>query len=131
MSIHLNKKRQYDSPDMNDEQNNYSKKLQASPPSTIAAGATLQPVDPNTCHLKILIPSAAAGAIIGKGGEIIHAIREESGAKIHISDGSCPERVITVTGTTHAIFKVRQRQPGDQVTHSTAGLHAHLQEGRR
>ena len=46
------------------------------------------------------------GPIIGKGGEIIHAIREDSGAKIHISDGSSPERVITVTGTTHAIFKV-------------------------
>ena len=81
--------------------------------------------------LRCLMTGKEVGPIIGKGGEIIHAIREESGAKIHISDGSCPERVITVTGTTHAIFKVRQRQPGDQVTHSTAGLHAHLQEGRR
>jgi len=45
------------------------------------------------------------GPIIGKGGEIINSIREEAGAKIHISDGSCPERVITVTGPTDAIFK--------------------------
>jgi len=45
------------------------------------------------------------GPIIGKGGEIIKEIREESGSKIHITDGSCPERIITVTGTTDAIFK--------------------------
>merc|ERR1719412_1910229 len=45
------------------------------------------------------------GPIIGKGGEIINSIREEAAAKIHISDGACPERVITVTGPTDAIFK--------------------------
>ena len=56
--------------------------------------------------LRCLTTGKEVGPIIGKKGEIIHAIREESGAKIHISDGSCPERVITVTGTTHAIFKV-------------------------
>ena len=56
--------------------------------------------------LRCLTTGREVGPIIGKGGEIIHNIREESGAKIHISDGSCPERVITVTGTTHAIFKV-------------------------
>lgn len=45
------------------------------------------------------------GSIIGKGGEIINNIREESGAKIHISDGSMPERIVTVTGSTDSIFK--------------------------
>jgi hypothetical protein len=29
----------------------------------------------------------------------------QSGAKINISDGSCPERIVTVTGTTDSIFK--------------------------
>ena len=29
----------------------------------------------------------------------------QSGAKINISDGSCPERIVTVTGNTSAIFK--------------------------
>ena len=29
----------------------------------------------------------------------------QSGAKINISDGSCPERIVTVTGNTEAIFK--------------------------
>lgn len=29
----------------------------------------------------------------------------QSGAKINISDGSCPERIVTVIGSTSAIFK--------------------------
>lgn len=29
----------------------------------------------------------------------------QSGAKINISDGSCPERIVTVSGTTKAIYK--------------------------
>lgn len=45
------------------------------------------------------------GSIIGKKGEIVKRFREESGAKINISDGSCPERIVTVTGPTNAIFK--------------------------
>jgi len=55
--------------------------------------------------LRMIMSSKEVGPIIGKGGEIINAIREESGAKIYITDGSCPERIITVTGTTDAIFK--------------------------
>ena len=61
---------------------------------------------PRSNTQQIIFSGKEVGPIIGKGGEIIHAIREDSGAKIHISDGSSPERVITVTGTTHAIFKV-------------------------
>lgn len=29
----------------------------------------------------------------------------QSGAKINISDGSCPERIVTVTGPTQSIYK--------------------------
>jgi len=35
----------------------------------------------------------------------VKRFREESGAKINISDGSCPERIVTVTGNTESIFK--------------------------
>ena len=45
------------------------------------------------------------GSIIGKRGEQIKKIREESGAKINISDGSCPERIVTITGTLNVINK--------------------------
>ena len=36
-------------------------------------------------HLKVLIPSIAAGAIIGKGGETITQIQKETGAVIKMS----------------------------------------------
>lgn len=45
------------------------------------------------------------GSIIGKKGDQIKKIREESGAKINISDGSCPERIVTITGTLNVIGK--------------------------
>ena len=37
-------------------------------------------------------------------GKINNLCFLQSGAKINISDGSCPERVVTVTGSTDAIF---------------------------
>ena len=55
--------------------------------------------------LRMIMNGKEVGSIIGKGGEIINSIRDESGAKIHISDGSCPERIVTVTGPTDSIFK--------------------------
>ena len=36
---------------------------------------------------------------------IFQSIIFQSGAKINISDGSCPERIVTVTGTTECINK--------------------------
>eukprot|EP00093_Oithona_nana_P013770 13770.XXX_15006_16572_1 [CDS] Oithona nana genome sequencing. len=58
-----------------------------------------------TLTLRLIMSGKEVGGIIGKGGEIINNIREESGAKIHISDGSVPERIVTVTGSTDAILK--------------------------
>lgn len=36
-------------------------------------------------HFKILVPSAAAGAIIGKGGETIAQLQKEAGARVKMS----------------------------------------------
>ena len=36
-------------------------------------------------HLKVLVPSVAAGAIIGKGGETIADIQKQTGGKIKMS----------------------------------------------
>ena len=58
-----------------------------------------------TLTIRMIMNGREVGSIIGKGGEIINNIREESGAKIHITDGSVPERIVTVTGSTDAIFK--------------------------
>ncbi len=40
---------------------------------------------PDQVHLKVLVPSIAAGAIIGKGGETITQIQKETGANIKMS----------------------------------------------
>ena len=58
-----------------------------------------------TLTVRMIMSGKEVGSIIGKGGEIINGIREESGAKIHISDGSVPERIVTVTGSTDGILK--------------------------
>ncbi|KAI4889979.1 hypothetical protein NFI96_024365 [Prochilodus magdalenae] len=41
----------------------------------------------------------------GKKGETVKKMREESSARINISEGNCPERIVTITGPTDAIFK--------------------------
>ncbi|XP_054279398.1 poly(rC)-binding protein 3-like isoform X1 [Macrosteles quadrilineatus] len=58
-----------------------------------------------TLTIRLIMQGKEVGSIIGKKGEIVKRFREESGAKINISDGSCPERIVTVTGHTNAIFK--------------------------
>ncbi|XP_052122846.1 poly(rC)-binding protein 3 isoform X1 [Frankliniella occidentalis] len=58
-----------------------------------------------TLTIRLIMLGKEVGSIIGKKGEIVKRFREESGAKINISDGSCPERIVTVTGATKAIFK--------------------------
>ncbi|XP_063533189.1 poly(rC)-binding protein 3 isoform X4 [Cydia strobilella] len=58
-----------------------------------------------TLTIRLIMQGKEVGSIIGKKGEIVKRFREESGAKINISDGSCPERIVTVTGNTSAIFK--------------------------
>lgn len=53
-------------------------------------------------QLKIIIPNTTAGVIIGKGGNYIKRIKDESGAFVQISqkskDTSLPERVVTIIG---------------------------------
>ncbi|XP_066595835.1 poly(rC)-binding protein 3 isoform X4 [Prorops nasuta] len=62
--------------------------------------------DPSvTLTIRLIMQGKEVGSIIGKKGEIVKRFREESGAKINISDGSCPERIVTVTGPTNSIFK--------------------------
>ncbi|KAM9601247.1 LOW QUALITY PROTEIN: poly(rC)-binding protein 2-like [Trichechus inunguis] len=67
------------------------------------------------------------GSIIGKKGESIKKMPEDSGARINISEGNCPERIITLAGPTNAIFKAFARiidkleeDISSSVTNSTA-----------
>ena len=58
-----------------------------------------------TLTIRLLMHGKEVGSIIGKKGESVKKMREESGARINISEGNCPERNITLAGATNAIFK--------------------------
>uniref|UniRef100_A0A3Q2YML3 Zgc:110045 n=1 Tax=Hippocampus comes TaxID=109280 RepID=A0A3Q2YML3_HIPCM len=51
-------------------------------------------------HGKMFIPF-----ICFQKGETVKKMREESGARINISEGSSPERIVTITGPTEGIFR--------------------------
>ncbi|XP_043841049.1 poly(rC)-binding protein 2-like [Dromiciops gliroides] len=58
-----------------------------------------------TLTIRLLMHGKEVGSIIGKKGESVKKMRGESGARINISEGNCPERIITLAGPTNAIFK--------------------------
>ncbi|XP_060896881.1 poly(rC)-binding protein 3 isoform X2 [Labrus mixtus] len=58
-----------------------------------------------TLTLRLLMHGKEVGSIIGKKGETVKKMREESGARINISEGSSPERIVTITGPTESIFR--------------------------
>ncbi|KAJ3636747.1 hypothetical protein MTP99_000261 [Tenebrio molitor] len=64
-----------------------------------------------TYHFKVLVPSVAAGAIIGKGGETIAHLQKETGARVKMSKShdfypGTTERVCLITGSIDAIMIV-------------------------
>lgn len=72
--------------------------------------------DVETTQVKIVMPAAVCGAIIGKGGETIRHFAEDSGASISVSPqervgrldrmGSVVnDRIVTVTGTVPQILR--------------------------
>lgn len=71
----------------------------------------VQPSGENTFHLKLLIPSVAAGAIIGKGGETIAEVQKNVGARVKMSKANdfypgTNERVCLITGSKEAITDI-------------------------
>jgi len=73
---------------------------------TTISPLTTPECSPNvTLTIRLIMQGKEVGSIIGKKGDIVKRFREESGAKINISDGSFPERIVTVTGNTESIYK--------------------------
>ncbi|XP_018620383.2 poly(rC)-binding protein 4-like isoform X1 [Scleropages formosus] len=58
-----------------------------------------------TLTLRLLMHGKEVGSIIGKKGETVKRIREESSARVNISEGSCPERIITISGPTECVLR--------------------------
>ncbi|XP_070571350.1 RNA-binding protein Nova-1-like [Ptychodera flava] len=67
--------------------------------------------DDNKYVLKMLIPSAAAGSVIGKGGQTVVQLQRETGANIKLSKSNdyypgTTERIVLITGTVEALSSV-------------------------
>ncbi|XP_069500121.1 poly(rC)-binding protein 4 isoform X1 [Ambystoma mexicanum] len=58
-----------------------------------------------TLTLRMLMLGKEVGSIIGKKGETIKGIREQSSARVSISEGPSPSRITTITGPTDAVFE--------------------------
>lgn len=72
---------------------------------TMVQGNESNGIAPSILTVRMIMQGKEVGSIIGKKGDNIKKYREDSGAKINISDGSCPERIVTITGTTDNIHK--------------------------
>uniref|UniRef100_A0A3Q1MU31 Poly(rC) binding protein 2 n=1 Tax=Bos taurus TaxID=9913 RepID=A0A3Q1MU31_BOVIN len=58
-----------------------------------------------TLTIRLLMHGKVCNSLGNWKGESVKKMREESGARINISEGNCPERIITLAGPTNAIFK--------------------------
>lgn len=54
--------------------------------------------------IRLLMQGKEVGSIIGKKGDNIKKFRENSGAKINVSDSSCPDRIVTLAGTLDEVY---------------------------
>lgn len=54
--------------------------------------------------IRLLMQGKEVGSIIGKKGDNIKRFREVSGAKINVSDSSCPDRIVTLSGTLEEVY---------------------------
>lgn len=68
-----------------------------------------------TYHFKTLVPSVAAGAIIGKGGETIAALQKDAGARVKMSKshdfypGECLEKDFNTKGIKIIIGRIQSK----------------------
>ncbi|NXP72364.1 PCBP4 protein, partial [Ramphastos sulfuratus] len=60
-----------------------------------------------TLTLRMLMHGKVTQRVLGLStkGETVKRIREQSSARITISEGCCPERITTITGSTDAVFR--------------------------
>lgn len=66
--------------------------------------ATEAGYQPQGLTVKLLMQGKEVGIIIGKKGDNIKRFRELSGAKINVSDSSCPVRIVTLVGSLSEVF---------------------------
>ncbi|NP_001161615.1 NOVA-like protein [Saccoglossus kowalevskii] len=97
--------------------------------------------DDNKYILKMLIPSAAAGSVIGKGGQTVVQLQRETGANIKLSKSNdyypgTSERVVLITGTVESLtavgnFVIEKVRDSPQLAAKTGNESAVSQERAR
>ena len=92
-------------PSMESVTNNFSSSLPTSSVTTSSStnSSNQDLITVPVISLRMLMGSKDVGSIIGKAVMTIKAFREQSGAKINISNGTSSERLVTVTGTKDSI----------------------------
>ncbi|MCP9262409.1 RNA-binding protein Nova-1 [Dirofilaria immitis] len=73
--------------------------------------AHVSDTEDNMVQVKVLIPSAAVGALIGKGGETMRNLKSESGCRLQMSKNQevypgTNERICLVKGKIASVLKV-------------------------
>jgi len=66
----------------------------------------------DACHLVLLVPNNQVGAMIGKGGAKVNAIRQSSGAQIKISEkplADSTEKSVTIVGSLKVMQSALQQ----------------------
>lgn len=86
--------------------------------------------DPTSVTVKILIPSAASGLMIGRGGAHIKSLSDESGARVRLSPKEAGvltmERVMTITGPAEACTKCISLVVGKLLEDATVGTYHNM-----
>lgn len=73
----------------------------------ISSHKVVQNDDPTYVHFRMLASISETASIVGKGGETISKIKEESNSRVNVSENlkGVPERVISVRGSAEFVAK--------------------------
>ncbi|XP_012808978.1 far upstream element-binding protein 2 isoform X3 [Xenopus tropicalis] len=85
------------------------KKLATQPEPIPPPLAPVHPPRSSSMTEEYRVPDGMVGLIIGRGGEQINKIQQESGCKVQISpdSGGMPERVVSLTGSPDSVQKAK------------------------
>ncbi|KAI8059025.1 uncharacterized protein B0P05DRAFT_558733 [Gilbertella persicaria] len=78
----------------------------------------------------ITVPSSAVGLIIGRGGETVRAIQEQSGARVKVdptSDPNAKERTVNISGDSKAV-SIAKQMVEEKVSEATRGRGGYQQD---
>lgn len=87
---------------------------------------TLWKMSKGSTVFRLLCPASKTGSVIGKGGNIISQIRQETGAKVRVEEtvAGCDERIIVIAGTDKESGIASEQSKDGEETKATEGDNA-------